>query len=373
MVPKTILIAVLNWGLGHATRCMPIIQVLLEQGHRLVLASDGDALALLKTEYGHTATTMISFETLPAYKIHYKRANMTWNMGGQLPKILRAIYLERKKTTDIIQKHQIDLIISDNRYGVFDAKIPSVFISHQLHIKVPNKGLEAAVAWLNHRLIRRYRACWVPDWEGEASLAGDLSARKGLESVFYLGPLSRLLPMPVQASVEMLQPIRVAVVLSGPEPQRSYLEQAILEQAVHLPYQFTIVGGKASSRAVEQKTPNIFWQSFMTAAELQELLCQSQVVVARSGYSSLMDLVQLACPRVLLIPTPGQTEQEYLAARCAQQTTFYTQKQADLDLKIALEVLLKRSPNKRKTPVFESAKLAAKLKHYLKDLFNTTI
>lgn len=329
---KNILVAVLNWGLGHATRCIPIIDELEQQGANVVLASDGEALILLRQQYPHLNTI-----ELPTYGIHYKGSNMFLNILPQVPKILRAIRLERRKLNSIIKEYKITTIISDNRYGMYHHKIQSIFITHQLNIQVPNRYIEAFVAKCNHFFIQKFNACWVPDYELEPNIAGDLAHKTSLKNIAYLGPLSRLSKMSKRPTRQ-----DVIVVLSGPEPQRTYLEEKIIKQATQLPYQFLIVGGKPKSVEEKQLAVNIRWQSFLDSDALQIAIEESRIVIARSGYSTIMDLLTLGCSKVLLIPTPGQTEQEYLARRLAQKGFFITQQQANLDLKQSIDSLAKK-------------------------------
>lgn len=324
---KTILVAPLNWGLGHATRCMPIINHLLKRGINVILASDGNALNLLTKEY-----PQLPHVSLPSYDITYKTSNMFINIAPQVPKILNAIRLERKLLDTIISQYKIDAIISDNRYGLRHPSIPCVFITHQLNIIVPNQLLSSWTRWMNQRYIKQFTACWVPDYAEEPNLAGQLS-HGHWDNITYIGMLSRMHYQEQQAQHDIL------VVLSGPEPQRSILEQKIIQQAQNIDQQFIIVAGQTQDYTVEQLTPNIKRYSYMTSQALNATILNSKVIIARSGYSTVMDLVQLQCKQVILIPTPGQTEQEFLAERFYQQKQFYYQHQKDLNLTLALKEL----------------------------------
>jgi len=341
---KNILVAVLNWGLGHATRCIPIIDELERQGAHVILASDGDALLLLQQKYPHLKTI-----ELPAYNIHYKGNNMFLNIAPQIPKILKAIRLERKKLDSIIKEHKITTIISDNRYGMYHKDVYSIFVTHQLNIQVPSKLLGTIVAKCNHYFIQKYDECWVPDTPTEPSLAGILSHQAKLKNVHYIGALSR---MSLTAKIAFKR--ELIVILSGPEPQRTYWEEQIIEQAQQLPFDCLIVGGKPKTQEKKQLAANVDWQSFMNEKELQAAILESKVVVARSGYSTIMDLVALECDRVLLVPTPGQTEQEYLAKRFAEMGIFACQTQENFSLAKGVDYLVQKEiqPRMKLTPVF---------------------
>lgn len=320
-----ILIAPLNWGLGHATRCMPVINALLNRGIHPILASDGAALALLRQEYPD-----LKVLDLPAYDIKYHGNNMILTMGTQLPKIISAIFSEQKAIKKIIQDHQIDILISDNRYGIFHPDCHSIFMTHQLNIKIPNNILENLVARINHRLIQRFDECWVPDYPTAPRLAGTLSKNSGLPVVKYTGPLSRM----KKATLPM--EYKIAIVLSGPEPQRTNLENILLKQLIDYPSKVCFIRG-----VVEVTTPplidnkNISVINYLTATKLNQVLNRSEVVICRSGYSSLMDLVKLN-KQAILIPTPGQTEQEYLADYLSKTGGFSAATQKDFDLESSL-------------------------------------
>ncbi|MBC7777641.1 MAG: glycosyltransferase [Phycisphaerae bacterium] len=339
----TILVAPLNWGLGHATRCMPLIKALERMGAKVVLASDGAALHLLRAEFPH----LPAFE-LPSYRIRYQTNSMVWNIARQMPRITYAIRAEQWATERLLREHSINGIISDNRYGCFSPSARSVILTHQIHLRVPNAALQWAANQVLRSALRKFDSVWIPDVVGEPNLAGDLShpPLKGFDST-YIGLLSRFTvshPVPnVQRPMSNVQypTSNVAIVLSGPEPQRTYLEHILLEQALALPHKFVFVKGKTQTKEHHIVAENVEVVSFLTSSELNQLLQSSQVVVCRAGYSSLMDLAALADKKAILIPTPGQTEQEYLGALFARQGIFICQKQEEVDLETGLREIEK--------------------------------
>ncbi|MCP4443487.1 MAG: glycosyltransferase [Aureispira sp.] len=327
---KHILVAPLNWGLGHASRCIPIIQQLLNQDVFPIIASDGDSLKLLQEEFPQ----LISVE-LPSYHIRYPSQNMVWNMAQQLPTILKAIQLERKALKDIIKKHKIDAILSDNRYGIYSKDCPSILITHQLNILIPNKFADWWAKWMNKRILKRFDACWVPDFETEPNLSSILSHGHNFKNIQYIGPLSRMTPLVLDKKYDMV------AVLSGPEPQRSFFEQKIVEQAALLNKKTLIVRGSSASNLPEYTKSDIEFIPYLTSQELNKKIMQSEILIARSGYSTIMDVVKMRCPKVIFVPTPGQTEQEYLAQQFSENRWFVTQKQDNFNLKNALESIEK--------------------------------
>jgi uncharacterized protein (TIGR00661 family) len=327
--PK-IMIAPLNWGLGHAARCIPLIQALMKRDIPLVLASDGAALRLLQAEF----PTLPSAE-LPSYGIRYASHNMVRNIAGQLPRIVWAVRTEQWATERLVHQYGIQGIISDNRYGCFSAKIPSIMLTHQLNLRVPQSFLQWSANQVLHKALRQFDAIWIPDAQGDANLSGELShpAPKQIPPVTYIGPLSRMQPQSLQKEYD------AAIILSGPEPQRSRLEQILLEQAMVLPQKFIVVQGKTQQKTHQFMAENVEVVSYLTSEELNRVIAASQVVVCRSGYSSLMDLVALG-KKALIIPTPGQSEQEYLATYLAHKRLFCTQTQDNIDLKAGLALLV---------------------------------
>lgn len=355
-VPK-VLVAPLNWGLGHVSRCVPLVRALERMGAQVVLASDGAALHLLKAEFPHLPAL-----ALPAYRIRYRTGSMVWNMARQIPRITYAIQTEQWATERIIREHGISGIISDNRYGCFSRKAHSVMLTHQLHLRVPNALLQWSANQVLHQALRKFDAIWVPDAAGDPELSGELShpPHKGIETA-YIGILSRFKPGKPKDSRS-----GIAVVLSGPEPQRTYLEQILMEQALLLPYKFTFVKGKTRNKEHHFITEQLEVISYLTAEELNELLDSSEVVVCRAGYSSLMDLAALGNKKAILIPTPGQTEQEYLGARFAQKGYFICQPQANFDLGKALKAVAQCSGFP--TQQFETEAFEATLDSWLQQL-----
>lgn len=323
--PKHILVAPLDWGLGHATRCIPIIKALLSHDARISLASSGRAGALLRSEF-----PSLAYFELPAYDIQYPSDNMYWNMGLQLPKLVRAIFAEKHCIKELAKAHSFDAIVSDNRFGCFHPRIQSVFITHQLHIEIPNPITRKIVAKVNQSLIRRYNACWIPDHPAPYNLAGKLSDPPVHSATQYLGTLSRM------KTFDEAPQYDIVAVLSGPEPQRSIFEQQVLHQLKVLPQKTLVVQGKPDIPFQKTKVDQIEVVSFLGAEALNHAILASHFVICRSGYSSIMDLIELK-KKALLIPTPGQTEQEYLAEQLCQKGIFLKQKQKNLDIGTAFE------------------------------------
>lgn len=319
---KTILVAPLNWGLGHATRCIPIIDALLANNYDVLLASDGVALALLRKEY-----PQLPFKELPGYDISYakKRHFFKVQMLLQSPKMLRAANIERKLVAQWVDEGLVDGIISDNRLGVRNEKVTSVFITHQL--EVLSGATTGISSKLHKQVIKKFDRCWVPDTRQKPNLSGRLGHPSKLpENTDYIGPLSRFKKEDLSKKYDYL------VLLSGPEPQRSMLEQRLLDAFENTEKKVLFVLGKTLEQQTRELRSNLEIVSFMTSEELERAMNSSEVIISRSGYTTIMDLAVLE-KKALFIPTPGQYEQEYLAKRMSAQglVPYVTQDRFSLD------------------------------------------
>jgi uncharacterized protein (TIGR00661 family) len=322
-VKKRILIAPLDWGLGHATRCIPIIQTLLDKGHEVCIATSGLALPLLKQEFPH-----LTFFELPSYNARYSSSlPLIVKILLQVPHFLLVIRQEHKAIEKLVAEHGIEVILSDNRFGCYSKKVKSIFITHQLTIRMPDalRCLQGVINFFNHRMIRNYQACWVPDVETD-SITGEMTKASGL-NVTFIGMLSRFrkTEAPVQKKYDLL------VLLSGPEPQRSIFEKIVGLQLKNYTGRYLVVRGLPQEKASEY--PHAV--NHLPAKELQQVIEASEVVLSRSGYTTVMDLYFLK-KKAIFVPTPGQTEQEYLAEQLMKRGIAYAVKQDQFDLQKAL-------------------------------------
>lgn len=336
---KKILVAPLNWGLGHASRCVPIINELLNHNYEPLLASDGDSLALLQEEF-----PKLECVELPSYKISYpSQGSFHWHFLKQLPHIAKTMLKERRFIKKLVKDEQIKGIISDNRFGVWHQDIPSVYITHQLTVL---SGFSTFISSFLHRLIiHQFDECWIPDTQN-GQYAGELSNPKNLKiKLNYLGILSRF------SQIDTTQKYDLTVVLSGPEPSRTHLEKILIEQLKNYQGAICFVRGLPLETTTLNPIEGIRFYNYLTARELNLLLSQSKLVLARSGYSTLMDVAVLG-KKVFFIPTPGQTEQEYLAQFHQQKrnATYCNQEEFTLEKLLEMEDVEGFSPQKTYIP-----------------------
>lgn len=325
-----VLFAVLNWGMGHASRSVPIIRKLQAQGHEVVLASDGVALELLNAEFPN----LPSIE-LPGYNVHYPTKNIYVNVLLSTWAIIRAVRAERRWLRQYLRDNPtIDWIFSDNRYGIHSTKLPSILITHQLKLFGKWPLANCLGEWYIHKQIHYFTAVWVPDWEGVHSLTGGMADKGNIKvPVRYIGPLSRfpasqLAPYRSEADVDIL------AVLSGPEPQRQYFEKAVLHQLSDIPGHHVLIRGTKTPSDSQHPASHITIYDILPAAELFKLIVRAKMQVSRSGYSTVMDLVYSGIP-ALMVPTPGQFEQEFLTQWLVGKGPWIFQTQDRLDLKSA--------------------------------------
>ncbi len=309
-LPKNarVLVAVLDWGIGHATRCIPIIKQLKEQNYTPIIASSGSALQLLKV----TFPDLKSIE-LPSYDVQYSKTAefFTVKLLSQVPKFIRTYYAEKKLIRNLVSEKKIDALISDNRFGVFHRDIPSIYLTHQLRVK---SGITTFfTSKIHQKIIQKYTESWVPDRFETPNLSGDLSHNIEIKTkLIFVGLLSQFNreKLPVKYDILLL--------LSGPEPQRSLLEKKLLAEFSNPNKNICLVRGVIENKIIKTKTKNRTIYNYALGKDLQRLLNESDLVIARSGYSTIMDLAVLG-KKALFIPTPGQEEQNYLAKHIENQ------------------------------------------------------
>ena len=302
---KRILVAALNWGLGHATRCIPIIRELEKFECEVIIASDGPALKLLQKEFPRSR-----FEELPSYNIIYTRkgSRLKWKLLLAYPVILKTIKAEKAITEKLVEKYDLTGIISDNRWGVRSDQLKkNIFLTHQL--TVLSGSTTFLSTYIQQRYIDKFDECWIPDSPEKKNLSGKLGHLKhNPENIKYTGVLSRF------QKQKLLKKFEYLILLSGPEPQRSMLESILLQEFKDTTSKVLFIRGVFSEEQLPNKNPNLTIKNYSYGRLLEKAINSSNFVIARSGYTTLMDLSKLE-KKAFFIPTPGQEEQQYLAKR----------------------------------------------------------
>lgn len=320
----SVLISPLDWGLGHATRCIPLISYLLEKKCIVSVAGEGQHIELIKKDFPG-----LIFIPLNGYQIRYPKNGLFFipKLVTQLPKIIIAIIREHQWLKRNLKNHKWDLVISDNRYGLFSTEIKSIIITHQPKIITGlGKWMDVSAASVLKHLIERFEQCWIPDDEGINNISGELSSGDCMpRNSRFIGPLSRLESNSEHSNDYIL------VLLSGPEPQRSMLEELLIAQVKHSNEKILFIRGLPLANSSLESIQNIRFYNHLEAQELSRCMSNAKLVICRSGYSTIMDLLKLN-KKALLIPTPGQTEQLYLAERMSKFEWFTMQQQEELNV-----------------------------------------
>ncbi|POY40328.1 glycosyltransferase [Flavobacterium alvei] len=324
---KTILIAPLNWGLGHATRCIPIIKALQENNFIPIIASDGIALELLQKEFPYVQTLK-----LPSYQIEYAKngKNFKWKLLKNFPEMIKAIWKEEKKVRKWIKKYDIDGIISDNRLGVFSKKIPSVYLTHQLNVMTGSTTWFTSI--LHQHIIKKHDECWVPDFEGTSNLSYKLGHIENPDfNLKYIGALSRMQKKETPKLYDLM------IILSGPEPQRELLEDKLKIEILKYKGSVVFIKGIVEKDQKKEQIDHVTFYNFMNSRQLEQTFNESEIVLCRSGYTTIMDLVKLE-KKAYFIPTPGQYEQEYLAKKLKEEGLVPYSKQDNFSIEDLKEI-----------------------------------
>ncbi len=326
MNPGTVFYTVLNMGLGHASRSLPIMREFVNRGWRLVIGANGRALNFLQNEI-----PAAEFITTPDYALRYaKGALLPLSLLAQTPQFLAGIRAEQKLCRKAAQLYQPKLIISDHCYGMSHPEIPSYFITHQVYFAMP-PGLErfsALPARFNFHYHRHFGKIIIPDLPDEngGRLSGRLSRLPRQASRYhYAGLLSSVAQQNIKPDIDVL------VSISGPEPQRTLFEKLVLEQIETIPGKKVVLLGKSESTRTLCDREALKVYSHLPRQAAAELMNRARLIVSRPGYSTLMETAELGKP-ALFVPTPGQTEQVYLARRLQEQGWFHSVAQHRLKL-----------------------------------------
>lgn len=348
-----VLLSPLDWGLGHTTRCVPVIQQLIYEGCLVEVACNSQQKVLLQAEFPH-----LTYHDLPGYGISYAKSRWITiiKLLWQLPKMMIRIKSEHRWLKDFVSRKRVDAIISDNRFGFYAAGIPSVFITHQLAIRTGlGKWMDQQAMKRNYAMIRSFTEVWVPDNGTGYSIAGSLSRPAVLPAppVKYLGGLSRFeackenrtaVAYPGQTQMEKeigaIRAVDILIILSGPEPQRTLFEQLLRQQLTGYSGSVAMVLATPSASGETMITksafPNLICFSHLPASLLNQLVCKAELVISRTGYTTVMDLLKTK-KKMVLVPTPGQAEQEYLAVHLQKERLAITVSQSAFCLEDLLE------------------------------------
>jgi uncharacterized protein (TIGR00661 family) len=332
-----VFVAALDWGLGHATRIVPVIKDLVSKGHDIIIGCSERQKKIYQEHYPE-----LTYENIISVSpVFSTRTFQIWPYVKFVPKFLFAIWQENRQLHKLYKKYHFNVVISDNRYGLFLPQCKNILVTHQLHLKLP-AGLHFLTWGVNkiiHFWINRFDYCLIPDYPSSVRIAGVLSEifNSCKPIVRYIGPLSRL---SLSYRDDKLSN-DVLVLISGPEQQRTVFEQIITNQLVELTgYTYAVVRGLPLTDWEETEQ----FKNHVSPQRLKALIKHSRFIICRSGYSTIMDLVSLN-KTAFLVPTPGQSEQEYLADYLAKQGWFLSGSQNNFNLINVIERLNGFVPN----------------------------
>lgn len=323
--PQRILLAPLDWGLGHVSRCLPLISELLSGGHSVIFAGNEWQRNYIKEIF-----SSIEIIHLEGYNVRYSKSSsgLMFSLFYQMPGIIKKIRKEHDWLLKLAESQKISGIISDNRYGLFHPSVPSVIITHQLQVRTGmGAPADLMLRKLHYKFLGRFRECWIPDLEGFPNLSGSLGhPEKTPPNTSYIGLLSQF-----AGKENISQQEHLLVLLSGPEPQRTILSESLWSQCCRMERKIVFVEGANEIKKTSAIPKHITYYQQLATEELLPLVAGASMVICRSGYSTLMDLIALN-KKAVLIPTPGQTEQEYLASHLHYQGIFFSSNQKGFDL-----------------------------------------
>lgn len=289
---KRILISPLDWGMGHTARCVSIIRQLIGQKNTIYFAGNEAQCSFMKREF-----PQIQVEFIDGYNVTLDSKKSSYlQMINQLIKIKKSIKAEHLFVEKFVSQEKIDVVISDNRYGFFSEKTKNIFLAHQLNLQLPFLS-----KFVNSQLksrIEKFDCIWIPDSKSEP-VCGDLTNAKFDIPKIVIGHLCRFENIPAPIKYEYLG------IVSGPEPERSRFANVLAEFLAKKNQKAALVGAKV----IDQ---DIHCIENPSTIELQELINSSSYIVSRAGYTTIMEMLVLK-KNAILIPTPNQFEQEYLA------------------------------------------------------------
>ncbi len=317
---KNILICPLEWGLGHSGRMIALAEKLQESDFNIIFGAGKKQLAFLRNEM--TGCNYISFPGfrplysgfLPQYLVIF----------FQIPLLIYHSIREHLILKKLISDLLIDIVISDNRFGLWNKNIQTIYITHQLRIPFPRffSFLESTGTYLHGKIISKYSLCFIPDLPGDLNLTGKLTHGLKLPyNVRFIGILSRFRKTDKLHSSSFPKEGMTTVILSGPESQRSILEKKLINNITQQNLSAVILGGKPHENTQKGIGWNITYYSHADRMTMQKIISESKIIITRAGYTTIMELVSMECSAVL-IPTPGQTEQEYIAMLLSDKGWF---------------------------------------------------
>jgi UDP:flavonoid glycosyltransferase YjiC (YdhE family) len=294
---KRILLSPLNWGMGHVARCIPLIATFFKNGNTVIVAATDDQAAIFRTYF--PSIELVKHEGYPF--VFAGKGNFSLDLARQFKGLKKRLYDEIEQTEKLVRDLNIDLVISDHRYGFRSKQVPSIVLTHQMNL--PVRWFEGWVQKMHERFLRQFDEIWIPD-TADSSLAGQLSENLKNFNCTYIGALSRFQLNEISA----VKTIDAVVIASGPS---IYAEQFVREQLKKLAADTNTIIIASPEVKKNLGVIEVSIQSSEDWKSCDEIILKARKIISRCGYTTLMDLSVLKVP-FSLTPTPGQREQEYL-------------------------------------------------------------
>jgi UDP-N-acetylglucosamine transferase subunit ALG13 len=313
---------------------IPLARKLREMKNNVIIASGEEHLSMFRNELPG-----LSYINFPGFKPVYSGFFPQYlSLLFKIPLLLYHLIVEHHRLKRIIAEYSLDIIVSDNRFGLWNRKVITVYVTHMPLIPFPEhlKFLEPIGVLLHREIIKKYSLCFIPDLPGDLNLSGRLSHGIKLpDNVRYIGILSKFTYTEQSLNESQVKLPYKTVILSGPEPQREILKQKLVSLLKDKEPHTIMFEGNPGRIGEIARNGNITFYSHLPASPMKEIIEGSDSIITRSGYTTIMELVSLNCT-ALIIPTPGQTEQEYLAEYLSEKGWFYTVSQGEIDAEILL-------------------------------------
>jgi hypothetical protein len=325
---------------------IPLARVLLDMNHNVIVGSGEEHLSLFRKEIPG-----LTFVNFPGFKPGYSRFLPQYlSLLFKIPVLLYHIISEHIRLKYIVKEFKVDIVISDNRFGLWHRKATTVYVTHMPLIPLPIhfKFLEPFGLALHRSIIKKYTFCFIPDLPGDLNLSGRLSHGIKLPvNARYIGILSRFITSENAPRIKSVKSQHNTVILSGPEPQREILKQKLISFLKNSETNTIVFEGRPGKEGEVSREANITFYSHLPGQKMKEIIESSGNIITRSGYTTIMELVSLNCT-AMIIPTPGQTEQEYLAEYLSEKGWFQTIMQDDIKSGMSLTPVKLRYPDEIK-------------------------
>ncbi|MEK6968538.1 MAG: glycosyltransferase [Nanoarchaeota archaeon] len=313
-----------NYGLGHATRMLPVIMKLIEQGEKVTIVAKGNSLLMLKNELGDAS----NYE-LMQYEVPLKFSDKGFSMFETLkagPSFISLISSQKKWLENFSAKEKIDRVIADGEIGYHLKNKKSFFVNNQLRL-LPGSLLGDGTELLTDVFSKGFEKVIVPDDEN-GTLGGLLTSKTRFydkKRLAYVGILSSIRKKNVVRNVDYF------ISISGPGISKEVFTRQVMEQLHLLKGKVVVALGRPDLKEIASKG-NAKIYPYLNRKQQESFLNKAKLVISRSGYTTMMELAEID-KKAFFIPTLNHPEQEYLAKFQKNSGRFHYSKQDSFNFK----------------------------------------